>query len=103
MYTLILLINQKFGSVRFGRTLGSEFGRTELTFEMCRTEPNCSAEKFGRTEPNIRFTTKKISKWRAPIFCETNRAEVPFIHMQLRFNQQVVQKKEFSGDNPTDQ
>ena len=48
IFTLILLIDS--GSVRFSRTLGSEFGRTELTFEMCRTEPNCSAEKFGRTK-----------------------------------------------------
>ena len=40
VFALILIKNQKFGSVRFGRTLGSEFGQTELSFDLCRTEPN---------------------------------------------------------------
>ena len=59
LFALILIKNQKFGSVRFGRTLGSEFGRTELSFDMCQTESNCSAEQFGKSsaEPNVRFTT----------------------------------------------
>ena len=42
LFALILIKNKKFGSVRFGRTLGSEFSRTELF-----------GKKFGRTERSV--------------------------------------------------
>ena len=50
-FVLILIMNQKLGLVRFGRTLGSEFGRTELK----RTElfGQTVRQKFGRTERSV--------------------------------------------------
>ena len=51
LFALISIINQKFRSVRFGRTLGSEFGRTELPFDICRTKPSCSAGQLAKVRP----------------------------------------------------
>ena len=86
LFALTLIKNQKFGSFWFGRTLESEFGRTELSFDMYRTEPNriVRPNSSAKIRPNRTFgsplgNSKQFLESEAKNVSEFNLGEYIFI------------------------